>query len=239
MLFRSRRFVTAAIFLFITAICLYLISRTPAKTVTASTLYSTPCIIIDAGHGGMDGGASSADGTLESQLNLQIAQRLDALFLFSGQSAAMTRTDENDLSSPEADTIKERKVSDLKNRVQMVNSTPEATLISLHQNSLAGNGKVHGAQVFYNTVQPAAKIAESVQSTLNQVINTKNEKTCKAIDSSIYLLKEVQAPAILVECGFLSNAEETRLLSSAEYQKQLAVVIASGFLQYHTKEGST
>lgn len=187
----------------------------------------------------MDGGATAADGTIESQINLQITKRLEAALLFSGHPALMTRTGENDLSSPDADTIKEQKVSDLKNRVQMINSTPDATLISIHQNSLAGNSKVHGAQVFYNTVQPAAKIAESVQHAMNQVINSGNEKNCKAIDSSIYLLKEVQVPAILVECGFLSNKEETHLLCSADYQKQLAAVIASGYLQYHTKEGST
>lgn len=238
MFFRSRRLITAIIFLLIAALCLYLISRMPAKTVSGSTLCSAPCTILDAGHGGMDGGATAADGTKESLINLQITQRLEALLLFSGHPVIMTRTDENDLSSPEADTIKEQKVSDLKNRVQMVNNTPNATLVSIHQNSLAGNGKVHGAQVFYNTVQPAAKIAESVQHAMNQVINRGNEKNCKAIDSSIYLLKEVQVPAILVECGFLSNKNEARLLCSAEYQKQLAVVIASGYLQYHTKEGS-
>lgn len=237
MFFRSRRLITAIIFLLIAALCLFLISRIPSKTVSAAKLYSEPRLILDAGHGGMDGGATAADGTQESLINLQLTQRLEAVLLFSGHPAAMTRTDENDLSSPDAGSIKARKVSDLKNRVALINSMPKATLISIHQNSLAGNGKVHGAQVFYNTVQPAAKIAECVQRAMNQVINRGNEKNCKAIDSSIYLLKEVTVPAILVECGFLSNKEETRLLCSAEYQKQLAVVIAAGYLQYHAKEG--
>ena len=237
MFFRSRRFIIAVIFLLIAALCLILISRIPRKATSTTTLCSAPCIILDAGHGGADGGATSSSGVTESKINLEITQKLEALLLFSGHQVQMTRTDEKDLSAPEAQTIKEQKVSDLKNRAELVNSIQDATLISIHQNSLAGNGKVHGAQVFYNAVQPASKIAQSVQQSLNQVINPGNEKNCKAIDASIYLLKEVQAPAILVECGFLSNAEETRLLCNGDYQKQLAVAIAAGYLQYHTKEG--
>ena len=239
MFFRSRRFITAIIFLLLTVLCLICICRTPRKTSSAVTLCSAPCIILDAGHGGADGGAISSDGVPESKINLEIARKLELLLLFSGHPVLMTRTDANDLSSPEAQTIKEQKVSDLKNRADFVNNAQNATLISIHQNSLAGNSRVHGAQVFYNTVQPSAKLAQSVQQTMNQIINPGNEKNCKAIDSSIYLLKEVQVPAILVECGFLSNAEETQLLCNSDYQKQLAVAIAAGYLQYHTKEGLT
>ena len=239
MFFRARRFIIAIIFLLIAALCIIIISRIPQKVASTATLCTAPCIILDAGHGGADGGATSNSGVTESAINLEIAQKLQTLLLFSGHQVQMTRTDEKDLSSSEAQTIKEKKVSDLKNRVALVNSTEDAVLISIHQNSLAGNSRVHGAQVFYNTVHPADKIAESVQQSVNQTINPGNEKVCKAIDASIYLLKEVQAPAILVECGFLSNAEETRLLCSSNHQKQLAVAIAAGYLQYHTKEGLT
>ena len=241
MFFRfNRRLIAAVILLLIAAICLILISATSAQpTLSPQSSNVQPVLVLDAGHGGSDGGTVATDGTLESQINLQITRRLDGLLRFLGQTTKMTRTDEGDLSSPDASTIKEQKVSDLKNRVSMIKQTENATLISIHQNSLPGHTSVHGAQVFYNTVAPAEALAAAVQQTLNASINTGNEKRCKPIDSGIYLMKEVDVPAILIECGFLSNPEETLHLSNADYQKELAAVIAAGLLQYQTKEGST
>lgn len=161
--------------------------------------------VIDAGHGGEDGGAVAADGSKESDMNLAIAQRLDAL--------------------------REKKRSDLENRVGLVNSTQGAILVSIHQNSLPSSKQTHGAQVFYGKKEGSAEVANAVQLALNQTVNAGNEKTEKAIDASIFLMKNVTAPAILIECGFLSNENETALLKSGEYQQRLAVVIASGLLQ--------
>ena len=234
----NRRWIAALILLLATILCFVYIYSRPEQAAFAAGTNDRPVLILAAGHGGMDGGAVAADGTAESQINLQITRRLSTLFLFLGQDTLMTRTDESDLSSPDAGTIKEQKVSDLKNRVSLINSTENGILISIHQNSLPANKGVHGAQVFYNTVSPAAQLAEKVQQSLNSAINTGNEKLCKPIDSGIYLMKEATVPAILVECGFMSNSKEAQLLTSTDYQKQLAAVIAAGYLQYQTKEGS-
>ena len=194
-------------------------------------------VIIDAGHGGEDGGAVSADGVAESGINLAIAKRVENMLLFLGQETMMTRTGEEAVYSSDAATLREKKVSDLKNRVAMVNEQEHAILLSIHQNSLPSHPRVHGAQVFYNTVEPGQAMAESVQQALNQMINGGNEKTIKPIDSSVYLMKNSRAPSLLVECGFLSNADEAKLLQEQDYQLRLAVCIVAGFRQYYINEG--
>lgn len=192
--------------------------------------------VVDAGHGGEDGGAVSADGTAESGVNLAIARRLDALLTFLGENTLMTRKDDVSIYSDGAETLRQKKVSDLKNRVALANETPNAVLVSIHQNSLPSVPSVHGAQVFYGTVEPGASLALSVQETLNASVNSGNEKHEKQIDSSIYLMKNVTCPAILIECGFMSNAAETQKLQEPTYQKQLSVAIAAGLLSAEAAE---
>lgn len=237
-LYPYRRRIIAAIILLITAavLCFAWICNRTAQTAFSPQGAAAPLIILDAGHGGADGGAVSAEGAVESDINLQITRRLALLLLFCGENVALTRTDESDLSSPEATTIKEQKASDLKNRVAAINSAENAVLISIHQNSLAGHPEVHGAQAFYNKISGSELLAAFIQQQLNQAQNQGNEKLSKAIDNSIYLMKEVNCPAVLVECGFLSNPSEARNLCTEEYQMQLALSIAAGYLQY-TKEG--
>lgn len=191
--------------------------------------------VIDAGHGGEDGGAVAADGTLEKDLNLAVAQRLEVLLRFLGEDTVMTRTRDVSIHSSGAETLRQKKVSDLKNRVALVSGTPDAILVSIHQNSLPSAPRVHGAQVFYGTVEPSAALARSVQAALNAAVNTDGAKQEKQIEPTIYLMKNVPCPAILVECGFLSNAEETALLRQGEYQLRLAAAIAAGLLQEETE----
>ena len=173
----------------------------------------------------------AADGSKESDMNLAIARRLDALLVFLGEETRMTRTEDISIHDASASTLREKKRSDLENRVGLVNSTQGAILVSIHQNSLPSSKQTHGAQVFYGKKEGSAEVANAVQLALNQTVNAGNEKTEKAIDASIFLMKNVTAPAILIECGFLSNENETALLKSGEYQQRLAVVIASGLLQ--------
>ncbi len=189
-------------------------------------------IIIDAGHGGIDSGAVAQNGTEESSLNLTVAQRLAQLFHFCGKQTVLTRRSDADLSSADAETIREKKVSDTKNRVALINDIPHAHLISIHQNSLPGYPKVRGAQVFYNSVLPANDIALSIQDALNQTHNGPNPKNTKAISQDIYLMQHSTCPGILVECGFLSNPQETADLQTITYQNQLVLAIASGYLKY-------
>ena len=176
-------------------------------------------ITLDAGHGGEDGGAVSPDGVPESGINLQIVRKAEGLLVFLGRSVRLTRTGEEAIYSPEAQTLREKKVSDLKNRVALINALPHAVLLSIHQNSMPQHPAVHGAQVFSNPQEPAAGLAQSIQQALNLTVNTGNEKTAKAIGDSVYLMKHITCPGVLVECGFLSNSHEAQLLQQPEQQK--------------------
>lgn len=187
-------------------------------------------VVIDPGHGGEDGGAVSADGFSESQLNLAVAQKLSDLLRFTGQKTKMTRTEDISIHSEGLATMRQRKVSDLQNRVALVNGVNNAVLISIHQNSLPSSPVTHGAQVFWNQQEAADVLAASVQDALNLAINVGNEKVPKKIPATIYLTKNVTAPGIIVECGFLSNREETGKLREPSYQLKLATAVSAGFL---------
>ena len=127
--------------------------------------------------------------------------------------------------------MRARKVSDIHNRVALVNGIENSVLISIHQNSLPSSTVTYGAQVFWNRQEGAEVLAESVQEILNKTVNTGNEKRTKRIPDSIYLMKHVTAPGILVECGFLSNTAETEQLQQPSYQLKLAAAIAGGYLR--------
>ncbi len=205
----------------------------PTATVSAPILLEeNHMLIIDAGHGGMDGGASSADGVLESDLNLQIASKVYDLCLFLGENVCRTRTTQEALCDDDASTIREKKVSDTQNRVKLINSYPHATLLSIHQNALPGHPGVHGAQVFYNTAAQSGELAGAIQIALNEAVNNGNEKNCKQIPSSVYIMKHTNCPAALVECGFLSHAEEASALQQPVYQMKLATAIVCGYFSY-------
>ncbi len=183
-------------------------------------------IIIDAGHGGEDGGAVSADGTEEALINLSIAHTAADLAHFLGWTVCMTREEDISLHDSSAQTLREKKVSDLKNRVELCNSFGTCILISIHQNSLPSAKSVRGAQVFYGNFEGSEELALSIQAILNQTINAGHSKEIKHISGN-YLLKHVLSPAVLIECGFLSNAEETQLLKSKEHQLKIALSIIS------------
>ena len=188
-------------------------------------------VVIDPGHGGEDGGAVSAAGAEESRINLDIALRLNRLLRFCGTRTLMTRMDESSIGDPDLKTVRERKASDLKMRVKLVNDAENAVLLSIHQNSLPSSPVTHGAQAFWNLHPGSQELAKEIQGALNTQINTERPKEAKEISSTIYLMKHVQAPAVLVECGFLSNAAEAERLQEESYQTKLAAVIAAGYLE--------
>lgn len=159
---------------------------------------------------------------------------MEQLFTFVGESTTLTRTGPDAIYSGDAKTLREKKISDLNNRVEMINQTPCGFLISIHQNSLPGT-KARGAQVFYNAVAPAKDAAVSVQQALNSGINGNNRKNAKQIDESIFLMNNIQRPGILVECGFLSHAEEAEILQTDSHQLRLSTAIVSGYLQSRTE----
>ena len=190
-----------------------------------------PVLVLDAGHGGEDGGAVSLTGVPESQINLTIVQRLDLLLGLWGRAPVVLRQEDVSLHDPSADTLREKKVSDLKNRVAAVEGTENAVLLSIHQNMFT-DAKYHGAQVFYAPTDGSREFAVHAQEILRQVVDPDNERQAKPIPESVYLMNHVTCPAILVECGFLSNPEEEGKLRSAGYQLQLAAALAGAWLQY-------
>ena len=233
LLLHRRRVLGAAVLLLLSVTVLSLsLRRTAVPAFSYTEMTKDEIIVLDAGHGGADGGAVSADGTPADDINLAIVLRLRDLFALMGCQTVLTRTGEASLADPDSATLRQEKVSDTKNRVTLINSVANGCLISIHQNTLPGHPTVHGAQVFYGKVTDSDARAAAVQQALNRAINTDNEKNAKPIGSDIYIMAHVNCPAILVECGFLSNSAETKLLLSPEYQTKLAAAICCGYLQY-------
>lgn len=220
-------FAVAAVFL---GLLLLHIRDNETLSVFSANKQEHKIFVLDAGHGGEDGGAVSPEGIKESDINLSITLRIHALLRFLEQTTILTRDSDVSIYSDGSDTLRQKKRSDLHNRVALVNSIPGSVLVSIHQNSMPSVPSVHGAQVFYGSVEASDEVALSVQKALNRSVNKGNEKHTKKIGSSIYLMKNVTCPAILVECGFLSNAIETEHLQTPEYQKQLSVAIVVGLL---------
>ena len=186
-----------------------------------------PTVIIDAGHGGRDGGCVSYDGqVLEKECNLEIAKSLAALFRISGYNVIMTRESDEMLSSDVGGGSAKQK--DLRARLEIARAYPDALFISVHCNKFP-DADCEGLQVYYSKNHPSsAEYAEGVQSSVISLLQPTNKRLIKAAGSSIYLLDRAAQPAILVECGFLSNPEETVALSSPVYRKQLALAVMLG-----------
>ena len=187
-------------------------------------LSNRTCVIVDAGHGGIDGGATSCTGILESNLNLEIAVRLNDLLRFLGYNTKMIRTSNVSIYT-EGTTIAAQKVSDLKNRVNIVNETPNSILVSIHQNYFA-QSKYSGAQVFYSNNGADKQLAQAMQSAFRNTINLGNKREAKHA-KGIYLMENIRSQGILIECGFISNPQEEALIRSEAYQKKISAVIAT------------
>ncbi len=195
-----------------------------------------PRIVIDAGHGGFDGGAKAPDGTEEKALNLDIAHALAAMLTVCGFDVTMTRQTDDGLQNADDTTIRQKKVSDMHARLALYE---EAQLvISIHQNMFAAKS-CHGSQVFYSPNHPFSKVlASCVREQLISQIQPDNTRELKAGNKDIFLLHKATVPTVLVECGFLSNAEELARLKDAEYQRQLAFAIACGAMNFTAQKGS-
>ena len=213
-------------FLIVLSICL-LIGILGDKAIAAMSesryLSERHTLVIDAGHGGEDGGATSCTGVLESEYNLKIAMRLDALMNLLGVQTKMIRTADISVYT-KGDSLSEKKISDLKERVRLVNSTNNALLVSIHQNYF-NESQYSGAQVFYGVHPDSKDFAVNTQSMLVKYLNTGSKRAAKKANE-IYLMQKVNCPAILVECGFISNPEEDALLQSDDYQKKLCCVLS-------------
>ncbi len=186
-------------------------------------------IVIDPGHGGADGGASAADGTPEKELNLAISLPLREVLAVMGYTVRMTRT-EDVMIYTQGETLRERKVSDIKNRLAMAE---QATLtVSIHQNKFPQT-QYSGTQVFYSeNTEESAVLADCVRKQVVSLLQPNNTRELKRGTSDIYLLHRATRPIILVECGFLSNEAELARLKSSAYRQQMAFAVATGIITY-------
>lgn len=195
-----------------------------------------PIIVLDPGHGGEDGGAVSPNGVPESSLNLEIGLRTRDLLRFLGLSVKMTRETDVSIYGPEAETVSEKKVSDLKNRVRLVGEQGRAILVSIHQNMFS-QPQYDGAQVFYADTTGSRELAEHLQELIREKLSPQNHRQAKPA-LTVYLLKHVRCPGILLECGFLSNPEEERKLQSPDYQRLLAAAVSAALCQYLSQQSA-
>ena len=211
-------------------------TKNSALTVAANNNIWSGKIIIDAGHGGFDGGAEAVDGTLEKDINLQISLRLKEFFKLGGYEVIMTRDSDTGTEKDTNESIANRKKSDMYRRLNIILENPDAVFISIHLNKFHLSS-ANGAQVFYSKNNIGSKsMADSVQKSVISLIQPNNDRIIKAADSSIFLLKKSNIPSIIVECGFLSNTSDLALLKQQEYQSKMAYAIFCGFLNYKNQE---
>ena len=188
-------------------------------------------IVLDAGHGIPDEGAENSEGISEASINLKIALKVQNLLEQSGTTVILTRSDENGIYDEEASTLKQKKVSDIKNRVKIGNESSADAFISIHLNKIPQT-QYDGWQTFYKAGDAKCmNLAKSIQSSLNNSIDRENNRIAKTI-SNIYIVENVTIPLSIVECGFLSNAEESKLLQQDEYQDKIAWGIYAGIINY-------
>lgn len=193
-------------------------------------------VIIDAGHGGEDGGAVGKNGIYEKELNLSISEYIADMLRSSGINVIMTRTDDILLYDRNVDYKGKKKMLDLAARKKIADVTDNCIFVSIHMNSFPDE-RYSGLQVYYSGNNARSQeLALSVKESVNKFLQTDNKREIKKASDNIYLLDRIKAPAILVECGFISNYKECELLCSQEYQKKLAICVYNGILKYISEE---
>lgn len=219
------------ILLVVIVICIFSVTSNvflPANT----TVTSPPQIILDAGHGGFDGGAVAQDGTIEKDINLNIALSLEKMLKQSGFEVIMTRTEDTSTEDNSGDKIPSKKKSDLKNRLLLMKKYEDAIFVSIHLNKFTTSA-ASGSQIFYSGNDGDSKIlGELIQNSIISKVQKDNTRVNKKATSSTYILHNATVPAVLVECGFLSNSSDLKLLKNKEYQNKMAFCIYCGILDF-------
>lgn len=199
---------------------------------TNATPITNKVIVIDAGHGLPDAGAEGFNGTTEQAINLQISLKLQKLIEQSGAKVILTRSDENGIYSTDSVGIKNKKISDTKNRVKIGNSNDADLFISIHLNKFLASSQYYGWQTFFQkNNEDSKKLAVLIQENLNKNIQIENHRQSLPIEG-IYIMDKLQIPAVIVECGFLSNPEEAEMLRNEIYQNKLVWGIYLGIQEY-------
>ncbi len=229
---RLKRFILVfAVFIVICALCLSRVNTIPATTVPLKE--PTYTIVVDAGHGEPDSGAVSSSGIKESDLNLAIAKLLEDKLDSLGYNVIMTRNDENNIAdNDKQNSIRKMKVSDINNRIKLVNNSGADLCISIHMNKFAQE-KYYGWQTFYNACSEYSKVlAEKIQDGISSKIERYNSRTSLSI-KNVKLIDESKIPTVIVECGFLSNADDLRLLQTDEYRQMIVSGIVEGIEKFY------
>lgn len=221
-------FLAAALLLVLTAVGF---AQTAIKE--QKPLYRDISVIVDAGHGSPDGGAVGLSGSQEKDINLSIATILKGVLESNGIPVIMTRSSDNAIYDSSAKTIREKKRSDLNNRLKIMNSSNAGLFVSIHMNSFEDKS-VSGVYTFYNKSYPDIKVlAENIQNNIHSITKAKTHDV-KAAENRIFLMKNAPMPAVLVECGFLTNPEEEKKLLNSEYQEKIAWAIGDAISDYYS-----
>ena len=216
----------------ITSVLLCQIQFASSNSIINSTL---PVIIIDAGHGGEDGGAVGIDGTYEKDINLQISLKVNDILTLFGYKTHLIRTTDTAIHTT-GDTIRQRKVSDIRNRTATMDLYENCIYLSIHQNKYE-DSRIWGTQTFYSAnCDESREIAELIQNAVKSQLQPNNKRQIKKSGTDIYVLYNATKPAVMVECGFVSNQSELNQLKDCTYQNNMALSIATGIINYNISE---
>lgn len=205
---------------------------TPEEERAVSGDLSTVTVVLDAGHGGEDGGAVGVNGVYEKDLNFALTRRLGALLEEAGVCVVYTRTEDKMLYSEAEGKSGRKKFFDLRNRLALARAQENPVLVSIHMNKFTV-AKYSGLQVYYSGARPESRaLAAAVQDTVRETMQPENKRQIKQAGDNIYLLDKADIPAVLIECGFLSNPAECEALSSEDYQNRLSYAIFCGIMEY-------
>lgn len=232
-------FMKKALFIFFSVflvISIIFLNETKIASVSQLIENKYPVIIIDAGHGGEDGGAIGADGTNEKDINLEISLKLNDILTVMGYKTRMVRTTDISIHNENSNTLREKKVSDIRNRAAIMEEYENCFYVSIHQNKYE-DSRIWGAQTFYSPNDEASKtLAQFIQTSIATELQPDNKRLIKESGTSIYVLYNATKPAVMVECGFISNPNELSQLKTEEYQSEMAFSIMSGIINYNISE---
>lgn len=229
--FNLKNFLTL-ILVFVLAFSLTLAYNSVTVQTTSQLIDTGKTVIVDAGHGGEDGGTQSSAGVLEKDINLAVSLKLGTILRLMGYTVVYTRSEDKLQYGADAVKQRQKKVSDIHYRMNIIKNYPGAIFLSIHQNYYA-QSKYYGAQVFYSKNNEKSQlIADSLQKKLREYLQKDNDRQIKASGTDVYLLYHTTTPAVMVECGFMSNPGEALLLSEDDYQKKLSLAIAAGLEDY-------
>lgn len=206
--------------------------REAAQTAAELITGDSPRIVLDPGHGGADGGCVAEDGTPEKGINLSVALGTRDVLTLLGYDVVMTRNSDVSIHDSGVEGLANQKKSDMKNRLALINEAGTVAAVSIHQNQFT-DPQYYGAQMFYKAdSSESERLAEAIRSQIVPRLQPENQRELKPVGDELYLIHNAACPAVMVECGFLSNPVEAAKLETAEYQQQIAFCTAAGIIDF-------